>query len=42
MRFVGSGEGEDDLSPFDAEAFVDALFDYSMARYAAVRRRRTP
>jgi fused signal recognition particle receptor len=27
VRFVGTGEGEDDLSPFDAEAFVDALFD---------------
>ena len=26
VRFVGTGEGEDDLSPFDAEAFVDALF----------------
>ncbi len=25
VRFVGSGEGEDDLSPFDAEAFVEAL-----------------
>jgi fused signal recognition particle receptor len=27
VRFVGTGEGEDDLSPFDAESFVDALFD---------------
>jgi fused signal recognition particle receptor len=27
VRFVGTGEGEDDLNPFDAEAFVDALFD---------------
>ncbi len=27
VRFVGTGESEDDLSPFDAEAFVDALFD---------------
>jgi fused signal recognition particle receptor len=27
VRFVGSGEGENDLSPFDAEAFVDALFE---------------
>ena len=27
VRFVGTGEGPDDLSPFDAEAFVDALFD---------------
>jgi fused signal recognition particle receptor len=27
VRFVGTGEGEDDLQPFDAEAFVDALFE---------------
>jgi fused signal recognition particle receptor len=27
VRFVGTGEGEDDLSPFDPEAFVDALFE---------------
>ena len=27
VRFVGTGEGEDDLSPFDAVAFVDALFE---------------
>jgi len=27
VRFVGTGEGEDDLSPFDADAFVDALFE---------------
>ena len=27
VRFVGTGEGEDDLNPFDAGAFVDALFD---------------
>src|SRR5436309_2574325 len=27
VRFVGTGEGEDDLNPFDAEAFVDALFE---------------
>jgi fused signal recognition particle receptor len=26
VRFVGTGEREDDLSPFDAEAFVEALF----------------
>jgi fused signal recognition particle receptor len=25
--FVGTGEGENDLSPFDAEAFVEALFE---------------
>jgi fused signal recognition particle receptor len=27
VRFVGTGEGEDDLQPFDPEAFVDALFE---------------
>jgi fused signal recognition particle receptor len=27
VRFVGTGEGEDDLQPFDADAFVDALFE---------------
>jgi fused signal recognition particle receptor len=27
VRFVGTGEGEDDLNPFDARAFVDALFE---------------
>lgn len=27
VRFVGTGESEDDLSPFDPEAFVDALFE---------------
>jgi fused signal recognition particle receptor len=27
VRFVGTGEGEDDLSPFDARAFVEALFE---------------
>ena len=26
IRFIGVGEGVDDLRPFDAEAFVDALF----------------
>ncbi len=26
VKFVGIGEGLDDLQPFDAEAFVDALF----------------
>jgi signal recognition particle GTPase len=24
---VGTGEGEDDLQPFDSVAFVDALFE---------------
>ncbi|RMF03955.1 MAG: signal recognition particle-docking protein FtsY [Chloroflexi bacterium] len=27
VRFVGVGEGIDDLMPFDAQAFVDGLFD---------------
>jgi len=27
LRFIGVGEGMDDLQPFDARAFVDALFD---------------
>jgi len=26
VRYVGVGEGLDDLQPFDAEAFVEALF----------------
>ena len=26
VKFVGVGEGVDDLQPFDAEAFVDAIF----------------
>ena len=26
IRFIGSGEGVDDLRPFDADEFVDALF----------------
>ena len=26
VKFVGVGEQVDDLQPFDAEAFVDALF----------------
>jgi len=25
VKFVGLGEGIDDLAPFDAEAFVDAV-----------------
>ncbi|MBS3785580.1 MAG: signal recognition particle-docking protein FtsY [Gammaproteobacteria bacterium] len=29
VRFIGIGEGVDDLRPFDAEAFVDALLDLS-------------
>ncbi|MBF0620774.1 MAG: signal recognition particle-docking protein FtsY [Magnetococcales bacterium] len=27
VHFIGVGEGVDDLRPFDADAFVDALFD---------------
>ncbi|RMG31805.1 MAG: signal recognition particle-docking protein FtsY [Gammaproteobacteria bacterium] len=27
IRFIGVGEGAEDLRPFDAEEFVDALFD---------------
>lgn len=27
LRFIGVGEGMDDLRPFDARAFVDALFE---------------
>ena len=27
VRFIGVGEGLDDLQPFDRTAFVDALFD---------------
>ena len=26
VRFIGTGEGADDLAPFSAEAFVEALF----------------
>lgn len=26
VKFVGVGEGVDDLQPFDAEAFVNAIF----------------
>ena len=27
LRFIGVGESLDDLQPFDAQAFVDALFE---------------
>ena len=27
VKLVGIGEGPDDLVPFDADEFVDALFD---------------
>ena len=26
VKFLGVGEGVEDLQPFDAEAFVDAIF----------------
>ncbi|KAG6663439.1 hypothetical protein I3843_02G021000 [Carya illinoinensis] len=26
VKFVGVGEGVEDLQPFDAEAFVDSIF----------------
>lgn len=29
VKFVGVGEQMDDLTTFDADAFVDALFDES-------------
>lgn len=28
VKFIGLGEGADDLKPFDTEAFVEALFSY--------------
>jgi len=31
VRFIGIGEGVDDLRPFEAEAFVDALLDSAIA-----------
>lgn len=31
VRFIGIGEGVEDLRPFDAEAFVDALLDEALA-----------
>ena len=27
MRFIGVGEGIDDLQPFDAKAFAEAMFE---------------
>jgi len=27
VKFIGTGETPDDIQPFDATAFVDALFD---------------
>lgn len=31
VRWVGVGEGVDDLRPFDAAQFADALFDKNVA-----------
>jgi fused signal recognition particle receptor len=31
VKLVGLGEGADDLAPFDAEVFVDALLDEQAA-----------
>jgi fused signal recognition particle receptor len=28
VRYIGLGEGEDDLSPFDVREFVEALLDH--------------
>lgn len=28
VKFVGVGEGVEDLQPFDAEAFVEAIFSW--------------
>ena len=33
VKLVGLGEGPDDLVPFDADEFVDALFEYSAGRF---------
>jgi signal recognition particle GTPase len=27
VRFIGTGEGISDLTPFDAQAFVEGLFE---------------
>ena len=31
IRFIGVGEAADDLRPFQAEPFIDALFDVTTA-----------
>lgn len=31
VRFIGTGEGIDDMAPFDADAFIDGLFDEAEA-----------
>lgn len=35
LRFIGVGEKMDDLRPFEADAFVEALFDTGLAEAAA-------
>src|SRR5262249_2957883 len=35
IRYVGLGEGADDLAPFDPDAFVAAVFDEDVAEKAA-------
>lgn len=32
VKFVGVGEGVDDLQPFDPEAFVEAIFSWPFKR----------
>ena len=36
VKFVGLGEGADDLAPFDAEEFVDALLGLAARYYPAM------
>lgn len=33
VKFVGVGEGAEDLQPFDAEAFVNAIFPWRKYTY---------
>lgn len=33
VKFVGVGEGVDDLQPFNAEEFVDAIFPWGMIQW---------
>lgn len=35
IRFIGVGEGIDDLRPFEAKAFIDALFDVELGEESA-------
>lgn len=36
IRYIGVGEGIEDLRPFDSNAFVDALFDSKKAQVGAI------